>query len=205
MNNSSLYQRGKEYAENDQLDMAYQYYLEAIMSEDDGEAYYALSEMYYNGEYVSQSYDKAGYYVGMAYDRGVMHHSWTLIIAGSVHEHDYHNNKREEDLEKAIRYYGAAAENGTNHGYECLGYLYSLIGEYQKAINNLKKADGKNTLGYYAMARIYDEGLGVEKDRNRAIELYQRTVELWKPSVKEYGVDRWAMEAEKRLKELGIM
>ena len=40
MNNSDLYLTGKEYEDNDRPDMAYPYYLEAILSEDDGEACY---------------------------------------------------------------------------------------------------------------------------------------------------------------------
>lgn len=205
MNNSNLYHVGKEYAEMDQHDKAYRYYLEAIISEDDGEAYYALSEMYYFGEYVNEDYDKAGRYVGMAYDRGIIHHSWTLIIAGNVHERDYHMNKRKEDLEKAIRYYSGAAETGTDHGYTCLGYLYLQIGEYSKALTSLKKGDGNDSLWHYAMARLYDEGLGIRKNRNKAIEQYKQTIELWKPYEEEYGRDMYAMKAAARLRELGIM
>lgn len=205
MNNSDLYAVGKKWEEKERLDKAYSYYLEAVHSEDDGEAYYALARMYYYGEYVSKNYDKAGLYVAMAFDRGVIHKIWPLIHAGDVFEHKYRMNEGEENLSKALKYYEFAAENGIGYGYDCLGNLYLETGEYDKALDALNNSDGMNTLGFYAMGRIYDEGLGVQKDRNKAMELYQRTLEIGDGVPEEYGKDRYAREAETRLREFGVM
>lgn len=207
MNNSDLYITGKKYEDNDRPDMAYPYYLEAILSEKDGEACYALAKMYYYGEYVSQNYDKAGMYVGMAYDLGIIHKIWPLIVAGSVYDYKYIHeaDKDVENLNMAIEYYIFAAKNGISYGYACLGYLYLQIGEYEKALKNMKKAKKNNTLAYYAMARAYDEGLGVEQDINKAVKLYKKTIDFWKKYVEDHGTDRYASDAENRLQELQIM
>ena len=52
--------------------------------------------MYFEGDYVHESYDKAGKYFGMAYDRKADIEPWTLIIAGSYWEQSSEGN--EQDL-----------------------------------------------------------------------------------------------------------
>ena len=69
MNNSKLCELAKKQENRGNIRKAYQLYLEAAMAEDDGEAMYALAQMYFEGDYVSESYDKAGRYFGMAYDK----------------------------------------------------------------------------------------------------------------------------------------
>ena len=50
--------------------------------------------MYFEGDYVHESYDKAGKYFGMAYDRKADIEPWTLIIAGSYWEHSSEGNEQ---------------------------------------------------------------------------------------------------------------
>ena len=83
MNNSEMCEIAKKYEGRGNIGKAYQFYLEAALAEDDGEAMYALANMYFDGEYVHESYDKAGKYFGMAYDRDADIQPWKLIIAGS--------------------------------------------------------------------------------------------------------------------------
>lgn len=66
MNNSEMCEIAKKYEGRGNIGKAYQFYLEAALAEDDGEAMYALANMYFDGEYVHESYDKAGKYFGMA-------------------------------------------------------------------------------------------------------------------------------------------
>ena len=71
MNNSVLCEMAKKYEDRGNIEKAYQCYLEAALSEDDGEAMYALAQMYFDGEYVNESYEKAGKYFGRLYDEGL--------------------------------------------------------------------------------------------------------------------------------------
>ena len=202
MNNSKLYLQAKEYEERGDMERAYQYYLEAALSEDDGEAINALGRLYYEGDYVSQSYDKAGAYFGQASDKGANVRGWTLIIAGS-----YMENKAKKDPEKlalAMEYYQKAGDLGVPFGYECLGAIYYNIGEYDKAYENLAKMDGKNPCGLYYMGRLYDEGHFVKRDRSKAIELYKKAIECQKNTEEEYGEDGHSEMARIRLGEMGV-
>ena len=60
MNNSELCEKAKKLENKGEIEEAYQYYLEAALAEDDGEAMYALAQMYFEGDYVRESYDKPG-------------------------------------------------------------------------------------------------------------------------------------------------
>ena len=202
MNNSKLYLQAKEYEERGDMERAYQYYLEAALSEDDGEAINALGRLYYEGDYVSQSYDKAGAYFGQASDKGANVRGWTLIIAGS-----YMENKAKEDPEKlalAMEYYQKAGDLGVPFGYECLGAIYYNLRDYEKAYENLSKMDEKNTCGLYYMGRLYDEGRYVEKDMDKAIELYKKAIANHINYEDEYGEDEHCEMAKERLRKMGV-
>ncbi len=202
MNNSKLYLQAKEYEEQGDMERAYLYYLEAVLSEDDGEAINALAQLYFDGEYVSESYDKAGAYFGKAYDRGANITDWTLIIAGCCME-----KKGKDDPEKlaqAMEYYKKAGDLGCSYGYECLGAIYYDLGDYEKAYEYLSKMNGKNPCGLYYMGRLYDEGHYVKQDMNKAIELYKMAIDSDKNTEDEYGEDGYSMQAKSRLREMGI-
>ena len=200
MNKSSLYGEAKKYQDKGLLDKAYKYYLEAALTEDDGDAMCELGYMYYEGEYVNQDYDKAGYYFGLAYDRGAEVLEFTLIIAGSYWE----NMAKEEGRipEDAIRYYEAAIEAGVDYGYECLGKVYLEQGQYDKALENLKHMDGKSPCGFYCLGKMYDEGLGVEPDLVMAVENYKKAIEVGSGYEEEVGEDDDVIKAKRRMKEL---
>ncbi len=202
MNNSELCEIAKKYESRGDIENAYQCYLEAAMAENDGEAMKALAQMYFEGNYVHENYDKAGKYYGMAYDQRADIEPWTLIIAGCYWEKQAEGN--EQNLLYAIKYYQAAADLGEGYGYECLGKKYYDMGEYEKAYEYLTKEENLNSCGFYYLGRLYDEGLGVEQDKNKAIELYQKAVESGLKYEKEYGEDEDCAKAKERLKVLGV-
>ena len=204
MNKSKLYEAAKKYEDDGRIDKAYQFYLEAALSENDGDAMYRLGQMYYEGDYVSQDYDKAGYYYGMAYDNDADGKAWTLILAGSYWEKRAEDDDDKEMLNKAIKYYQAAADLGIGFGHECLGKIYIELGEYDKAYEHLLQMDGRNPCGFYYMGRLYDEGLGVERDMEKAIYNYKKAVECGLKHEKEYGEDDDTAKAKRRLTELNI-
>ena len=202
MNNSELCEIAKKYEDRGEIEKAYQCYLEAALAEDDGEAMNALAQMYFEGDYVHESYDKAGKYFGMAYDRKAYIQPWTLIIVGSYWEQRSEGN--EQNLLYAMKYYQAAADLGVGYGHECLGKLHYNLGEYKEAYEHLIQGEDRNPCGFYYLGRLYDEGLGVEQNRDKAIELYQKAVESGLKYEKEYGEDEDCAKAKKRLKELGV-
>ncbi len=200
MRKNSLYIKGKMHQKQGRSDQAYRYYLEAALSYDDGDAMYELANMYCNGEYVHQDYDKAGYYYGLAYERGVDVNESLLIIAGC-----YWERKAKEDRKYynwALKYYEIAAEMGEDYGYECLGKVYFELRQYDKSLENLEKINGKNPCGFYYLARMYDDGLGVERNLAEAVLNYKKAIEVGSDYEEEVGEDDDVAAARKRLAEL---
>lgn len=200
MNNSDLCELAKKHENRGEIEKAYQLYLEAALAEENGEAMYALAQMYFEGDYVNESYEKAGRYFGLAFDQNADIEPWTLIIAGS-----YWENRAEEDEKNLLfaeKYYQAAADLGVGYGHECLVQLYYGLGDYEKAYEHLQKMEGRNPCGFYYMGRLYDEGHVVEQNIDKAVEMYQKTVELGSKH-EEYGEDEHSALAKARLKELG--
>jgi TPR repeat protein len=200
MNNSDMCMRAKQYENRGDIEKAYQYYLEAALAEDDGEAMYALAKMYFDGEYVRESYDKAGRYFGLAYDSNAKVSPWTLIIAGSYWERRSGDHKGY--FEFAENYYQAAADQGVDYGYECLGQLFFDQGDYKKAYESLSKKEVKNPCGYYYLGKLYDEGLYVDQDVNKAIKLYEKAATFCDGIREGIGEDEHGMRAKQRLREL---
>ncbi len=202
MNNSELCELAKKQENRGDIEKAYQLYLEAAIAEDDGEAMNALAHMYFDGDYVHEDYDKAGRYFGMAYDHKADIEPWTLIIAGGYW--DAKKDRSEENTLFAIRYYQAAADLGVGFGHECLGKIYIELGEYDKAYEHLSQMEGRNPCGFYYMGKLYDEGLGVERNMEKAIYNYKKAVECGLKHEAEYGEDDDAAKAKMRLSELNI-
>lgn len=202
MNNSELCGIAKKLENRGEIERAYQFYLEAAIAEDDGEAMNALAKMYFEGDYVRESYDKAGKFFGMAYDRKADVDPGALIIAGCYFEKRVEEN--EKNLDFAMKYYQAAADLGESYGHECLGKIYFELGDYGKAYENLKLGDGNNPLGLYYLGRLYDEGLFVDQDRMRAIELYEKAVLCGREYEEECGMDEHSEKAKERLYELDV-
>ena len=200
MNKSKLYLIAKEYQEKNRPDLAYQNYLEAAMTEDDGAAMAEIADMYFEGDYVRRDYDKAGLYYSMAYDRGAEIPKAGVVMAGS-----YWELKAKEEGRRpaeAIRYYEASTKTGMAYGYECLGKIFFELGEYDKAYENLIKTEGQGACGYYYLGRMYDEGLFVEQNTETAVNYYKKAVEKGYEPGSEYLIDDDAIAARKRLEEL---
>ena len=202
MNKSKLYHIAKEYEDKELFDKAYQFYLEAVLSEHDADAMYSLGMMYHNGEYVHSNYIKAGRYFGLAYDNGATMEAWTLIIAGSYWERKARENDDNIALENAIKYYQKAVEHGVRYGSECLGKIYYELGEYNKAYEHLVQIDERSACGLYYMGKMYDEGKVVKKNTKNAISYYIKAVEVGSLYAEEYGEDMHTALARERLQAM---
>ncbi len=198
-NEESLIDKAKEYEDEGNEEMAYRYYLECALSEGDPESLFKIGCMYLFGRYVNEDDDKAGHYFKLAHEAGEgdLPGYCYIIIAGCKEEQEV------ETWDSEMGWYRLAADNGCEHGYECIGYMYMQKGEYFKAIDYFDMAEKKTTISLYNLGKIYDEGLGVEKDMDKAIEYYKRTImDCW--VVKDHG-DKFFAKAMARLEELGIV
>ncbi len=185
------------YEEAGDMETAYRCYLESAMSETDGKSLCELGKWYLDGKYVNEDYEKAGHYFKMAHEAGykLPGHAY-IIIAGCDKEQQI------KTWESEMNWYRLAVDHGCDHGYECIGYMYMEKGDYQKAIDYFLTPDMKSTTSLYHLGKIYDEGLGVEQDMEKAIEYYKRAIyDCW--DVKDYG-DEFFDKAWARLTELGI-
>ncbi|WHI45359.1 hypothetical protein [Microbulbifer sp. VAAF005] len=83
-----------------------------------------------------------------------------------------------KDLEQAIYYYTQAAESGLASAMNKLGLIYldsenNDIKNYSKALYWFEQAANKNSkYGFFNQARMYEQGLGVEANLDRALSLY---------------------------------
>ena len=200
MNSEKLVMQGRACEEKENFEEAYRLYLEAVHMDGNGDALDSLGDMYYEGDGVSESYDKAGKYFAMAYDAGGKVKPWHMIIAGSYYQQMA--EKGECPYDRAIRYYLAAVRMGTEYGYECLADIYLQMHEYEKAYECLTIPEKLNILGLYLFGRMYEEGLHVDKDPGRAVEYYEAAVDGYEEFREEYGKD---MHAEMALTRLAVL
>ncbi|WP_444958765.1 tetratricopeptide repeat protein [Microbulbifer sp. ZKSA002] len=88
-------------------------------------------------------------------------------------------NGVEKDLEQAIYYYTQAAERGLASAMNKLGLIYLDSGSdsfhnYPEALHWFEQAANQNSkYGYFNQARMYEQGLGVEANLDRAMSLYE--------------------------------
>ncbi len=201
MNNSLIYQIGAQHEEKGDMEAAYRCYLEAALSRD-AAACLALARMYFEGDHLETDLNKAGRYYALAYDNGADVESAGLILAG-----DFAESSEKTDiagsLNSAAKYYKAAAEKGESFGYDCLGSIYIRLGDYEKAKTCLEKSGLRNPCGLYNYACLYDQGLGVSRDMEKAVEYYKKAAKFNEVLREKYGTeDDYASKAEKRLSKM---
>ena len=184
------------YEASGNAEMAYRCYLENAMTGTDGKSLYELGKKYLFGEFVDFDYDKAGHYFKMAYETGFKLPGFAYIVIGS-----WEKNSNDATWDSEMNWYRLAADNGCEHGYECMGSLYMEKGDYKKAIESFLTPAKNESLSLYSLGKIYEEGLGVEKDMDKAIEYYRRTI-VDCEYCKDKG-DEYYEKAKARLQELG--
>ena len=199
MDSKKLLQMAKEYEDKDDLDRAYQCYLEAALSEDDGEAVYALAEKYLKGDIVEWDVDKAAHYFELAYERGYDIPADCFVMIGC----QYNKPSKPRNPETAMWWYEKALEGGVDYANACIGELYYL-GEgvekdYKKAFEHFKKVKDQG-LPYYYLGLMYESGNYVGKDLVKAREYYSKIVDEM-PILGDYG-DYYYSLARQRLDEL---
>lgn len=81
--------------------------------------------------------------------------------------------------DKAKKYYQMAAEQGYAEAQNSLGSIYQEEKNYIEAKSWYEQAFAQNhPMATNSLGHLYDLGLGVEQDRNKGFELYQKAADL---------------------------
>lgn len=80
------------------------------------------------------------------------------------------------NYEKALEWWLKAAKQGVEDAYYCLGCIYLERKDFQSAEKNYLKALKKSLINEagFQLGVIYENGLGLEKDIDKAIEYYKK-------------------------------
>ena len=195
-----LVKQAEEYLEQDDFEEAYRLLLEAILLDGNGEALSILGRMYLTGDGVKEDYDKSSKFYALAYENGTVLQAWHLIMAAN-----HYQTLAEEgdgDMTLTLKCYELAGDMGETYGYECLGDYYINTGEYEKAYKYLMKPKKYNSTGLYCLGKMYEEGLYVEKDLQKAIDYYQKSVDAYAKYEEANGHDQYCDMSRERLKRL---
>ena len=138
--------------------------------------------MYKDGDCgdIAIDYEKAIYWYSKLAEQGDSDYYYEL---GEIYE-------LKRDYEKAIYWYSKLAKNGIVYSYVELGKIYKLKKDYKKVIDcymllkqEFEKGNAllfsKMVIAdiYIQLGELYEQGLGVEKDINKALEYYKRSAE----------------------------
>lgn len=78
-----------------------------------------------------------------------------------------------KDTEKAKEYFLLAIQQGYTYAYYDLGISYSDLGQYDKAKMCYEKVVKEEPKAYIMLGNMYEEGLGVPKDGQKALGMYR--------------------------------
>ncbi|GAB2873995.1 tetratricopeptide repeat protein [Microbulbifer echini] len=131
------------------------------------------------GAGVEQDYQRALKIYQYAAQQGSARASFNL---GLLYQHGL---GVERNLQQAIGYLKQAAEAGSVDAMNALGLLFLSLGEetgeqnYTDALTWFEHASKRNSMyGLFNQGRMYEQGLGVSKDQELALELYKSASEL---------------------------
>ncbi|MBR4145043.1 MAG: sel1 repeat family protein [Lachnospiraceae bacterium] len=189
--------QAQRYEEKGDKEMAYRCYLENALTGTDGKSLYELGKKYLLGDFVDFDYDKAGHYFKMAYEVGYKLPAGFYIVIAC-----YEKKAVNATWDSEMKWYQLAVDEGCEYGYECMGNMYMEKGDYKKAIELFLTPTKNESLSLYSLGKIYEEGLGVEKDMDKAIEYYRRTI-IECDILKDKGDEHYE-KAKSRLMELGV-
>ena len=195
-----LVEQADNYLEQGDFEEAYRLLLEAVLHDGDSEALSLLGTMYLYGDGVRENYDKSCKFFAMAYENGNVMEAWHLIMAANHYKKLA--KEGDGDMTLVLKCYQLAGDMGETYGYECLGKYYLNSGDYEKAYEYLMKPEKYNTTGLYCLGKMYEEGLFVEKDIEKAIEYYQKAVDTYIDYEADYGHDECCDMSKDRLCKL---
>lgn len=195
----ALYQMGEEYELGlnkrfVSLPKAYAYY-KAASDKDYTRAYIKMGEIYMSKYYPFGDKMKSDRYYQKAfkvYSQQTDHNGEACFELGNMYKNGY---GIAQDLDQAKFFFKKGAIlNDKNASYE-YGLICKTDLEYPEAFTYFKQSAEKgHCLAMYELAKLYEEGLGTETNRSKAIEWYKKSAEC---------NESIASESRKALKRLG--
>lgn len=166
-NVGAMYLRGKCHSEGLGIwkdpERAVKWYMKAAIH-GHRQAMYDLAESYMHGEGVGKSSEEAmkWYRKAAESDYGPACYQMGELL--------FH-----EDRKEALKWYARGGELGNDMSAYYAGMMYLSEGEYEKTIKFLNiSADLDNRDAYLRLSEIYLNGIGVEKDEEKAKEFFER-------------------------------
>ncbi len=105
----------------------------------------------------------------------------------------YCKAKKSKETEKAIMYYTRSAENGNAEAQNVMGYFCKENKFYDEAFKYFKLVSDQENLNIkreaqFNLGELYEKGLGVEQDNNKAIKYYKLSIaQRYVPALKKMG------------------
>lgn len=135
----------------------------------DVEAQFTLGLFYDKGFYVREDIEQASSWYRKAAERG---HAKAQCIYGMILE-DIKRNFRDAQV-----FYQKAAEQGVFEAFLNMSYYYYRTKDYMSEHQcNLKAAEGNLVYAFNNLGFDYEDGIGVTKDKNKALKYYQMAAE----------------------------
>lgn len=176
MTAEEMFALAQQYEEKEDPEMAYQWYLEAALTFEDGSSIGALGRMYFQGEYVDESYGKACHYWEIAHEKGTVLPRECYIYMGDCRQ--YGRDGVVKDTQLAVKWFLMAASKGDDFGYECAACIYfygdGSVKDYEKAFELFNKPKKQNSCALYHLGVMYENGYGVAKDQTKAMNYYKK-------------------------------
>ncbi len=198
MDSKELVSKGRTCFDNREFELAYMLFQEAILLDHNGYAYYGLGRMYYYGNYVRKDRHRAFELYETADEMGADIPSAEYIFMGDKRKVGEY---LEKDEDMALKWYKRATERGEEFGYECMGDIYFAGGDYEKAFECFSSVSSGSACAKYHLGYMYEKGLCVEQDLDKAVEYYNSVV--LNAGRYERMDDHYAL-AKQRLAELGV-
>ena len=173
MESRELVRQGRKCFESREFEQAYMFYLEAIHMDQNGDAYYGLGQLYYYGNYVRKDRCKAFELYETADEMGADMPSYEYIYLG---DQRHLGQYLDVDDDLAIKWYKRATEEGESFGYECLGDIYFAREDYKSAFECFSSVKKGTPCAKYHLGYMYEKGLYVEQDIQKAVEYYESII-----------------------------
>lgn len=171
-NFESEYRLAEQYLLNREYENAYNI-LQEISETNIGYAYNAkfwLGEMYYYGWFVEQNYEKAYEYFKQS------QHPDSYYYIGLMY---YYGEYLEQNDEEAFRIFSMLEQNP--RARYMLGVMCYEKGDFKEAFNLLTSVETTNLKAKYIIGKMYCYGYYVEKDYNKAREIFSELIETNNP------------------------
>ena len=149
-------------------------WLHIAAAHNDATALAVLGRFYLTGEYVPRDEHKAYKMFAAAAELGQAYAKWR-VGQYTLHEEPWYTEKGKA----AVRYIEEAAEAGNTKACESIGFMY-YWGTYGKDEDKGKAAkwlERGSAEALYMLIGMYWNGDGVEKDRNKALQLSRKLFE----------------------------